>query len=329
MRTQNIPNTNLAVSRVCLGTGGLGSATDVAGSIEILDIFVDCGGNFIDTAHNYGDWVEGLPRSASERAIGAWLRERGCRSDIVLATKGGHPFFDKPDIGRLSRAEIFSDLDGSLEALQTDYIDLYWLHADEISRSVEEIVETLHEAIESGKVRYVGASNWKTSRIRAALAYAAEHGLHPFVGDQVLWNAADLAVYPYGNASVGFVNRERYDFHQETGLAMIPFQAHAFGLFARMEAGTLDQMNRGFRGFYKPQESLRRFHRMKEIMADADLRLSQVVLGYLSSQPFVTIPIVGSHSPEQVRDSMTALEIQLTPEQVDYIDGGQKGSELP
>jgi aryl-alcohol dehydrogenase-like predicted oxidoreductase len=329
MTTQTIPNTHLTVSRVCLGTGGLGSATDVAGSFAILDSFVESGGNFIDTAHNYGDWDPNVPRSASEKAIGTWLNERRCRSDIVLATKGGHPLFDKPDVGRLSRADIFSDLEGSLESLQTDQIDLYWLHADEVSREVGEIMEALHEAVESGKVRYLGASNWKTSRIRAANAYAAAHGLSSFVGDQVLWNAADLAVYPYGNPTVGFVNRERYDFHLETGMAMIPFQAHAFGLFARMEAGTLDHMNSGFRGFYKPEESYRRFLRMKEVMAETGLGLSQVVIGYLSSQPFVTIPIVGSHSPDQVRDSMTAIDVRLTPEQVDYIDGGQKGSELP
>jgi aryl-alcohol dehydrogenase-like predicted oxidoreductase len=297
--------------------------------MELLDTFLECGGNFIDTAHNYGDWDPNVPRSASEKAIGTWLRDRRCRADIVLATKGGHPLFDKPEQGRLSRADIFSDLDGSLESLQTEHIDLYWLHADEVSREVGEIMETLHEAAESGKVRYVGASNWKTSRIRAANAYALEHGLSPFVADQVLWNAADLAVYPYGNPTVGFVNKERYDFHLETGMAMIPFQAHAFGLFARMESGTLDRMNKGFRGFYKEEESLLRFNRMKQVMAETGLGLSQVVLGYLSSQPFVTVPIVGSHSPDQVRDSMSAIDVRLTKDEVDFIDGGQKGSELP
>ena len=324
-----LPNSSLIVSHVCLGTGGIGSGTDGAASFAVLDAYVESGGNFIDTAHNYGDWVPDIPRSASERTIGAWMKERNNRASIVLATKGGHPLFDAPEVGRLSSREINSDLDGSLEALQTDHVDLYWLHADEPTRPVAEIMETLHETVTSRRVHFLGASNWKTSRIREANEYALNHGLTPFVADQVLWNAADLATYPYGNPNVGFVDGERYRFHTETGMAMIPFQAHAFGLFSRMDSGTLDDMNKGFRGFYKAEDSLLRFSRMQELMAQTGLSLSQVVLGYLSSQPFVTIPIVGSHTPEQVRDSTEALAVRLTSEQLDFIDGGKKGSELP
>lgn len=296
---------------------------------SLLDAYVAAGGNFIDTAHNYGNWVPNIPRSASERAIGAWMAERKNRDQLVLATKGGHPEFDAPEVGRLRRVDIFDDLTGSLEALQTTQIDLYWLHWDEVSRPVEEIIDTLNEAIDLGHVRYLGASNWTPSRIRAANAYAAAHGLAGFVADQVLWNAAPLQVFPYGNPGVGFVNQDRFALHVETGMAMIPFQAQAFGFFQRMHDGTLDQMNKGFRGFYEPIESEARFNRMREVMEETELTISQVVLGYLLSQPFVTIPIVGCQSVRQVADSMTALTVQLTPDQVHHINGGVKGSELP
>ena len=96
-----------------------------------------------------------------------------------------------------------------------------------------------------------------------------------------------------------------------------------------MESGTLDQMNKGFRGFYKEVESTERYVRMKKIAEESGLTLTQVVLGYLSSQPFTTIPIVGSHTVSQVQDSLAALEVVLSQEQLDMIDGGQKGSELP
>jgi aryl-alcohol dehydrogenase-like predicted oxidoreductase len=323
-----LPSARLEVSRVCLGTGGIGSGTGLEASMELLDAYIECGGNFIDTAHNYGNWDPTLPKSASERVIGKWMAARGNRSTIVLATKGGHPFFETPEIGRLSRSDLEDDISGSLECLQTETIDLYWLHADEPSRPVGEVMETLHSFVESGRARHLGASNWKTSRIKEANDYANSHGLSPFIADQVLWNAADLAGYPYGNPNVGFVNRERYDFHLKTGMAMIPFQAHAFGLFSRMASGTLDSMNAGFRGFYKAEDSQLRFGRIQELMGQTGLSLSQVVLGYLASQPFVTVPIVGSHTAEQVRDSMAALTVRLTREQVDFIDGGQKGSEL-
>ena len=319
-----LPNSDLSVSSICLGTGGFGSS--VREPVAVLNAYIEAGGNFIDTAHSYGDWVPNIPRSASERAIGAWMREKGNRDQVVLATKGGHPKFDAPDVGRLSRELIFEDLDGSLDALQTDRIDLYWLHKDEPSRTIEEIVDTLNVAVRDGKVRYLGASNLAVERIEAANAYAVASGQAGFVADQVLWSAAPLRIYPYGDPSVGFVDAARWEFHSRTGMAMIPFQSQAFGLFNRMQNGTLDQMNSGFRGFYVAEESRARFERMQTVMAETGLSITQVVLGYLLGQPFVTVPIIGSQSAGQVFDSMMAAEVRLTPRQVDLIDGGMKGS---
>lgn len=323
-----LPSTDLVVSSICLGTGGFGSSVPADRVGDLLDAYLDLGGNFIDTAHNYGDWIPDLERSASEKAIGRYLKATGKRDQVVLATKGGHPFFDTPEQRRLSRAEIFSDLDSSLEALQVDHIDLYWLHFDDPARPEAEVIDTLNEAIDAGKVRYVGASNWATSRIRNANTYAAQAGKKGFVADQVLWSAAPLRVYPYGNKDVGFVNRERYDYHLESGMAMIPFQSQAFGLFQRMDHGTLDQMNPGFRGFYQAEESQARFERMKSISVETGLSISQLVLGYLTGQAIPTVPIVGCNSVAQVQDSMTALRVKLSPHQIDFIDGGAKGSEL-
>ena len=321
-----LPNTDLTVSSICLGTGGFGSS--VREPDAVLSSYIESGGNFIDTAHNYGDWVPDIPRSASERAIGAWMREKRNRDQVVLATKGGHPKFDAPNVGRLSRELIFEDLNGSLDALQTDRIDLYWLHKDEPSRPIEEIVDSLNLAVRDGKVRYLGASNFAVARIEAANAYAASSGQAGFVADQVLWSAAPLRVYPYGDPSVGFVDETRWEFHARTGMAMIPFQSQAFGLFNRMQNGTLEQMNAGFRGFYVADDSQKRFERMQTVMAETGLSITQVVLGYLLGQPFVTVPIIGSQSPEQALDSMMAADVRLTKEQIDLIDGGEKGSRL-
>ncbi|CAN5368699.1 aldo/keto reductase [soil metagenome] len=326
MTSQNIPQTLLRVAPICLGTGGFGSS--VADAEGVLEAYAEMGGDFIDTAHNYGDWIADGPRSASEKAIGAWMRANGNRDSLVLATKGGHPKFDAPDVGRLSRKDVMEDLDGSLETLGTDRIDLYWLHKDEPSRPVGEIVETLNEAVKDGRVRYLGASNFAVERIRDANAHAHQNGLAGFVADQVLWSAAPLQGYPYGDPGVGFVDPVRWEFHRETGMAMIPFQSQAFGLFNRMDNGTLDAMNKGFRGFYRAEESAARYGRMREIMDETGLTITQVVLGYLLGQPFPTFPIIGSQSVAQVRDSMAALDVRLTAEQIDRIDGGRKGSIL-
>src|ERR1700761_646598 len=130
----NLPGTDLTVSSICLGTGGFGTSIKQDDAFHMLDTFVELGGSFIDTAHVYGDWEKDVPRSVSERIIGAWMRDRGVRDQIVLATKGAHWHLDKPDVPRLSRRDIDEDLAGSLEALQTDRIDLYWLHRDDPQR---------------------------------------------------------------------------------------------------------------------------------------------------------------------------------------------------
>ena len=315
--TVHIPKTVLDVSALCLGTGGIGTDIGPGESFSMLDAFVERGGTFLDTAHNYGDWVPDAPRSASERTVGAWMRARKCRDRIVLATKGAH--WHRPDVPRLSRRDIEDDLNGSLEALDTDVIDLYWLHRDDPQRPVEDILETLNDQVRAGKIRHFGASNWKTPRLRAAQDAAAAQGIGGFVADQCLWNAAVLAGPPYGDPTTGWMDDEREAYHRESGMAVLAYQSQAYGLFQRMHDGTLDQMNPGFRGFYRPTESQRRYVQMRRVMDETGLTITQVVLGYLTSQPFVTVPIIGCRNLGQLTDSLGALDVRLTPDQVRFI----------
>jgi aryl-alcohol dehydrogenase-like predicted oxidoreductase len=321
MTAITIPNTDLMVSPICLGTGEMGSGLNEKDSFKLLDLFFELGGNFLDTAHVYGSWVPGL-QSPSEKTIGAWMKSRGNRQKMVIATKGAHPDLQTMHIPRMSSQEIIRDLNESLDHLQTDFIDLYWLHRDDPNRPVEDILETLESQVRVGKIRYYGASNWKTDRLREAWEYAEKRNITGFVADQSLWNVAVLAGTPYGDATLGWMDEERFRFHMETGMAMIPYQSQAFGLFQRMENGTLDQMNQGFLGFYKSIETGERFERMMHVKAQTGLTITQIVLGYLISQPFVTIPIVGSHKPEQVRDSLTAMNTRLTRQEIRYIESG-------
>ncbi len=328
MTRVTIPGTSLSVTPICLGGGEIGSSLDQEKSFALLDRLLELGGNFLDTARNYGDWVPGLEPGASERMIGAWMADRGCRDQIVLATKGGHPLMGpKPELPRLDRDTLVGELDASLAALRTDSIDLYWLHRDDPTRPVEDILETLNAQRNAGKIRYFGASNWKTPRLRAAYDHARAAGIAGFVADQSLWNAAPLARPPYGNAELGWMSAERFDFHEETGMAMIPYQSQAFGLFSRMAHGTLDAMNPGFRSFYKAEESAARYRRMTEIMAARGLTITQVTLGYLLSQPFVTLPIVGCRNVAYLEDSMSAADTRLAPQEVAALNA--EGESIP
>ncbi|BDI30493.1 NADP-dependent aryl-alcohol dehydrogenase [Capsulimonas corticalis] len=319
-----LTGTDLVVSSICLGTGGFGTTVPRDEAFGMLDDFLALGGSFIDTAHNYGDWIPEIPRSASERIIGDWMRDRGVRGEIVLATKGAHWKLDAPQVPRLSRQDIQDDLDGSLEALQTDRIDLYWLHRDDPERPVLDILQTLNDQTDAGKIRYFGASNWKPARIAAAQDAAHAEGMRPFSANQLLWNAAPLAGPPYGDPTTAWMDEEAYAYHRRTGLNVIPYQSQAYGLFQRMWEGTLDQMNPGFRGFYKAEESAARYERMCVVMEETGLSITQVTLAYLTSQPFTTVPIVGCRTREQLADCMTALAVRITPAQVRYIEKGER-----
>ena len=142
MQYIQLNNTDLNVSRICLGTAGFGDKSDQEKSFEVLDAFVRAGGNFIDTANVYCKWLEGRG-NCSEQIIGKWLKDRGAAGKVIVATKGAHYSFDDPSRSRVNREDICADLDESCRTLGTDVIDFYWLHRDDPEKQVEEIVDIL------------------------------------------------------------------------------------------------------------------------------------------------------------------------------------------
>ena len=179
MKRVLLNNTDLYVSPLSIGTVNYGTSIDTRDAKAQLDRFVELGGNFIDTAHVYGDWVPG-PRGRSEKVIGEWLKETGLRKDVVISTKGAHPDISDTSISRVNPEAIEKDLNESLERLNTDYIDLYFLHRDNPDVPVEELLDTLEEARIAGKIRYYGCSNWSISRISEAIEYARKQNISGF-----------------------------------------------------------------------------------------------------------------------------------------------------
>jgi aryl-alcohol dehydrogenase-like predicted oxidoreductase len=170
MKYVTIPNSELRVSQICLGSAEFGATMAPKDSFALLDAFIAAGGNFIDTAHVYSDWIPNT-KSTSEKLIGEWLRKSGMREDVLIATKGAHPRLTSMNVSRLSKDDIETDVHESLEYLQTETIDLYWLHRDDVSIPVGEIIEALNEQVWLGNIRYFGCSNWTFSRIQEAMDY--------------------------------------------------------------------------------------------------------------------------------------------------------------
>lgn len=321
MQYTTIPGTALKPATICLGSTHIGSKIGRDTAFELFDIYLEQGGNFIDTANVYGNWVPGK-KSISEKTIGQWLQQRGSRDKIILATKGAHPDLSTMHISRLSRSEIERDLNDSLQNLQTDVIDLYWLHRDDPRHPIEDILGTLNDQVKVGKIRYFGCSNWRTERIKAAQAYASEYGLQGFVANQMRWSLALTNPEDITDKTTVGMDEAMKQYHLETGPAAIPYSSQGNGLFQKMAQRPLTQIDSQLQGMYQLEANRRRFERIKRLAADSGYSITQIVLGYLQSQPFTTVPIVGCRTVAQLRDSLTAATARLDPDQLRYLEQG-------
>ena len=320
MRYTAIPNTGLVVSVISLGTAEAGGNYDRAATYAMLDAFIERGGNFVDTAHVYNDWIPG-ERSRSEKMLGAWMHARRNRAGVLVATKGAHPDLASMQVGRLSPADIQGDLEESLRFLQVDTIDLYWLHRDDTTRPVEEIIDTLEVQVRAGKIRYYGCSNWQLGRIRAAQEYAARRGVTGFAAVQNLWSLAkpNLLEIMRVDPTLVVMDDDLWQYHQQTGLAAIPYTGQANGLFQKMDRRETVPLPAGLAGQYISPETQGRYQRLKLLGQQTGLSTTQIGLGFLTSQPFATCALVGPQSLAQLNDCLSAADVLLTPEQVAFL----------
>lgn len=318
MKTLPIPNTGLTPSQICLGTGSFGGDLSQDDSFALLDAFYARGGRFLDTAHVYSDWIPGT-RSRSEKTIGAWFRSSGLRDQMVIATKGAHPPLTNLHQSRMSPADIHTDVTESLEYLQTDRIDLYWLHRDAPALPVSDIIEPLNEHIRAGRIRYLGCSNWHISRIREANDYAAAHGLQGFVANQPMWSLAvpDLANWP--DQTLVAMDATGINFHRETQMAVVPYSSQAQGYYTKLDSGKA--LGGGTQKLYDSPTSRARLPKAQELAKKYGVGVTQIALAYLMAHPFPVFPIVGCKNIAQLDDSLEALGVTLTAEDVAYLDG--------
>ena len=320
MKHIHIPDSELTPSAISLGTNRFGSVIPADDAFRLLDEYVELGGNLIDTGHIYADWIPGAPHSASEKTIGAWLRSTGSRDTILLATKGGHPDLATPHISRLSPADLALDVAESLEFLGTDRIDLYWLHRDDPAIPVGDILEPMEEFVRAGQIRYYGCSNWRIGRIRAAAAYAAAHGLRGFLANQPQWSLAIPSREALSDPERLVVfDQESYRFHLETGMAVLPWSSQGQGFFEKVDHLGITGLSEKDRQGYGNAANMARFPPVKEVAERRGVSLTEIALSYLISQPFATIPIVGSRTVEQLRQCMRAADLTLSPSEMAYL----------
>ncbi len=302
---RNISGTDLNTSAICMGTGVLSVENDADYCFSLLDRFIEGGGNFVDTANVYG---KGLPqkRNVSELNIGEWMKKRGNRYNVIIGTKGGHPNLAAMHISRLSREEVASDLEESLRALQTDYIDLYWLHRDDEKLPVEYILDYMNGFVKEGKIRYFGCSNWKAGRIQEAEELAKCNSVQGFSGNQMMWSLAVPNKDAIPDKTMVCMDEDTMRLHIKTGITAIPYSSQANGFFSKLLQQGATLMNEGVKKLYYNEKNLKRFEKIVKLEQELAKPVTEIILGYLISHPFTTIPIVGPHTIEQMDDSMKA-----------------------
>src|SRR5579864_5647528 len=193
MKTRKLGNSGIAVAPLMLGGNVFGWTADEAASFQVLDAFVAAGLNFIDTADTYSTWAPGHRGGESETIIGKWMKSRGNRGQVIIATKVGA---EMPGQGKgLSKAWILGEAEASLQRLQTDYIDLYQAHRDDPETPLEETLQAFDELVRQGKIRVIGASNYSATRLAEALQVSQQHGYARYESLQPLYNLIDRKAY--------------------------------------------------------------------------------------------------------------------------------------
>ena len=304
MRYRRFEPLDRNLSVLVLGTAFL-TEDDPGPAFELLDAWLETGGNAVDTAREYGHPHWGK----SERVIGRWLAERGVRERVIVVTKGAHHTEGRR---RVTPADVTLDLMQSLEALGVEAVDVYLLHRDDPSRPVGPIVEALNDHLRAGRVRSIGASNWTPARLAEANRYAAEHGLEGFCCSSPNLSLAVQSEPPWRDC-VSAHDPESLAFYERTQMPIFSWSAQAGGFFAARLDPDVERV-------YGSNANRQRLRRAGELGRRGGWTANQVALAWVVNQPFPTFAIIGPATPAELGESVAALDVHLTPADVRWLD---------
>ncbi len=310
----NLGRTGLSVSRLCLGSMQFGWTADEPASHQVLSAAYDAGVTFIDTADVYSRWVEGNPGGVAETIIGNWMQQSKIPRDrLVIATKVRHPTGEGTNDQGLSRVHILRAVEGSLRRLKTDTIDLYQAHAFDANVPIEETLRAFDDLVHQGKVRYIGASNYPTWRLMQALWTSERERLVSYNSLQPHYNLVNRAEF----------ERELADVCQVYGLGVIPYSPLAGGFLTgkyRPEQKEIGSQRQHTAARYFKDSNWAILAKLEEVAGRHNASISQIALAWLLTRKEVTSPIIGPRTLEQLQDNLKALDVALTPTDLEEID---------
>jgi aryl-alcohol dehydrogenase-like predicted oxidoreductase len=304
----NLGRAGVKVSRLCLGTMMFGGATEEGESIRILHRALDAGLNFVDTANMYN-------AGKSEEVTGKAIRDR--RDQVVLATKAKNPMGEGPNDQGLSRVHLLRECENSLRRLGTDYIDVYYLHAPDLTTPPEESLRALDDLVRQGKVRYIACSNFYAYQVAQLLGIAERRNLERIACVQPLYNLVNRDI-----------EVELLPLCAEQGIGVVPYSPLARGVLtgkyrpgqAPPEGSRAARGDRRIQQTELREESYEVAQRLRPLAEGHGCTLSQYALAWVLANPIVTSAIIGPRTMEQLEDNLPALEVRLTPEDEQTVD---------
>lgn len=302
MEKRRIGNSGIEVSPLCFGGNIFGWTVDEPTSFQLLDAFVGEGFEFIDTADVYSRWVSGHEGGESETIVGNWLKQRGNRANVIIATKVGMEMGTEKK--GLAKSYIMQAAEDSLRRLQTDYINLYQSHRDDPETPLEETLEAYDQLIRQGKVRAIGASNYTGERLASARQVSQAKRLPTYECLQPHYNLYDRADYEQNIAPVV----------QEQGIGVIPYFALASGFLTGKYRSEADY-SKSARGQgmkkYLNERGFRILDALDQVAKQYEANPARVAIAWLSAQPGITAPIASATSLSQLNDLVESTRLHL------------------
>jgi aryl-alcohol dehydrogenase-like predicted oxidoreductase len=295
------------ISFAVLGTSVYGVNPDETGAFRMLDRYLERGGNIIDTARCYSDWIPG-EKGRSESLLGRWIKSRRNRDTVFVSTKGGHPPMDDFSRPRLSPEELAADLEASRRALGVDCIDLYWLHRDDTSRPVEALLETLEIFRENGRIRYYGASNFSPERLREAAVVSEENGWQGFSGNQPMGCLGIRFRKPVDIPLLKVLDDPTERFQEKSGSALFPYTSQAAGYYEKALRLGPEHPSLAGHPFNTPGCN-RIAGELKRLSRESGYSVSALVLAWWRTKTCRVHPLIGCRTIEQLDDSLQALTV--------------------
>lgn len=310
-----VGDTQINCSKIVLGTDYFGKTITETDSYRLMDYYCENGGNMLDTAHVYSDYIPG-ERHMSEKVIGRWLKKsgsiHGLHDKIYISTKGGFPELGDFHKSRLSYENVKNDLESSLDLLGVDKIDLYWLHRDNENIPVGEIVQWMDEFVRDGLIANYGVSNWKASRIDEANKYAVGNGLRGISAGQIRWSLAQVTPGEDKDDTLVAMNDCEYAAYKKNKIPVFAFSSQAKGFFTKIrktEDGTLILPDGKAGQRYTNEDNIRIYGKLCALKkSHPDVSISQLSLLPIIKSEINGYAIVGCKNIQHLQDSMGATD---------------------